>query len=325
MDCIDMQSFVKGLSLAYNVLPSSEKEMVNFNDISAQVTSLCNDNVQYPRYLVNIADHTSKFGDSWAVESKRVHTMAWLLLNFVSHFRTPKILHTDNGREFISLAYDRKYDGVKFVNFNNDKVQQIIKKFQDFLPGTKMVHGKARHSESQGFIENRNKKALMENNTACYWLGALAMRYAINTRINHSTKMSLYEYLYGVKPTGGLNNLPVDGKLLASLSKEEELNRLLEIPIEQQMEFYNQSKKKIENIPAYDDVDDKGFHLFHTEWSNELCVDEDTVLEMIAAEQLLNFDDDGDGKLPALLPINPSMTVGEEEEGSDDFADALME
>jgi hypothetical protein len=56
-----------------------------------------------------------------------------------------------------------------------------------------------------------------------------------------------------------------------------------------------------------------------------VCVDEDTVLEKIAAEQLLKFDDDGGGKLRALLPINESKAVGEEEEGSDDFADALME
>jgi hypothetical protein len=148
MDCIDMQGFVKGLSLAYNVLPSREKEMVIFDDISTQVKSLCIDNAKYPRYLVNIADHTSKFGDSMAIESKRVHTMAWV--------------------------------------------------------------------ESQGVIENQNKVALtfltkwcLKNYTACYLLGVPAMGCAINTRINHSTKMSPYEYLYSVKPTGGLNNLPV--------------------------------------------------------------------------------------------------------------------
>jgi hypothetical protein len=95
-----------------------------------------------------------------------------------------------------------------------------------------MVHGKVRHSESQGFIENRNQVALtllaewcLQNNTSCYWLGIPVMRYAINTRINHGTKMSPYEYLYWVKPDGGLATLPVDGKLLASLSRGEDLNR----------------------------------------------------------------------------------------------------
>ncbi len=54
--------------------------------------------------------------------------MAWILLNFVSRFGTPEILHTDIGREFISLAYDRKYDGVRLLKLPNEEVQQIIKK-----------------------------------------------------------------------------------------------------------------------------------------------------------------------------------------------------
>ena len=93
MDCVDMQGFAKGLTVAYDVLPDKEKEKVNFDQLAAQVDVICNDRMRYPRYLVNIADHTSKFGDCSAVESKRVGTMAWLLLNFVSHFGTPKILH----------------------------------------------------------------------------------------------------------------------------------------------------------------------------------------------------------------------------------------
>ncbi len=55
--------------------------------------------------------------------------MAWILLNFVSHFGTLKILHTDYAREFISLLYDKKYDGVRLVKLQNEEVQQIIKKF----------------------------------------------------------------------------------------------------------------------------------------------------------------------------------------------------
>ncbi len=160
MDCVDMQGFVRGLTVAYGVLPDKEREKVNFDQLAAQVDVICNDRMSYPRYLVNIADHTSKFGDCSAVESKRVGNMAWILLNFVSRFGTPKILHTDNGREFISLAYHRKYGGVRLVKLPNEKVQQIIKKIQELLPGTKIVHGKARHSESQGFIENQNKVAL---------------------------------------------------------------------------------------------------------------------------------------------------------------------
>ncbi len=71
-----------------------------------------------------------------------------------------------------------------------------------------------------------------------------------------------YEFLFGVKPTGGFATLPLDGKLLASLSKEEDLNRALEIPQEQILEFYNQDKSNTSNTPVftYDGVDE--FHLF---------------------------------------------------------------
>jgi hypothetical protein len=67
MDCADMQGFVRGLTIAYDVLPDKEKEKVNFDQLAAQVDVICDDRMNYPRYLVNIADHTSKFGDYSAV------------------------------------------------------------------------------------------------------------------------------------------------------------------------------------------------------------------------------------------------------------------
>ena len=90
MDCVDMQGFVRGLTIAYDVLPDKEKEKVNFDQLAAQVDVICNDRMRYPRYLVNIADHTSKFGDCSAVESKRVGTMAWILLTLSAVLEHPR-------------------------------------------------------------------------------------------------------------------------------------------------------------------------------------------------------------------------------------------
>ncbi len=50
-------------------------DYLNFDQLAAQVYVICGDKMSYPRSLVNIADHTSKFGDCSAVESKRVATM----------------------------------------------------------------------------------------------------------------------------------------------------------------------------------------------------------------------------------------------------------
>ena len=43
MDCVDMQGFVRGLTIAYDVLPDKEKEKVNFDQLAAQVNIICND------------------------------------------------------------------------------------------------------------------------------------------------------------------------------------------------------------------------------------------------------------------------------------------
>jgi hypothetical protein len=90
----------------------------------------------------------------------------------------------------------------------------------------------------------------------------------VSYAINIGTKMSPYEYLYGFKPSGGLATLPIDGKLLASLSREEDLNRTLEIPQEQMLEFYNQDTSKTAKMPVFTDEGVEEFHLFECEGSS---------------------------------------------------------
>ncbi|MGH7974176.1 MAG: hypothetical protein ACREBR_01525 [bacterium] len=129
MDCIDMQRFVKGLRKAYKRLPSNEKKNIDYRKIEKETTNLLSmmDDT-WPRYLVNIADHASKYGETFASESKRAIAMAWILSKYYSHVGASKILHTDNGREFISLAYDKKYQGSKYVKLTDEESQEVIRK-----------------------------------------------------------------------------------------------------------------------------------------------------------------------------------------------------
>jgi hypothetical protein len=148
------------------------------------------------------------------------------------------------------------------------------------------------------------------------------LRYAIHTRINQSTMMSHYEYLYGV----WLTNLPLDGSLFASLSKEEVINMALEILQEDMMEFYNRAKAKTDIIPVFEE-DQEGFYLFEFEGTAldvagedldmhilgsdnvnaglsadlNMQLDQDNVEGKLAAESLLHLDHDDDdgGKIPA--------------------------
>ena len=72
-----MQGFVKGQSLAYTVPRSVEEERVSMDKIRHQLQGITIKSLQYPRFLVNTADCTSKIGDSTVVESKGVHSMAF--------------------------------------------------------------------------------------------------------------------------------------------------------------------------------------------------------------------------------------------------------
>jgi hypothetical protein len=235
--------------------------------------------------------------------------MAWVLLNFVSRYGAPKILHVDNGREFISLAYDEKYQGPRQVEFSEEESEKIVTEFQKLLPGTKMVHGKARHSQSQGFIENRNKVAInfltkwcLQNNTAFYWMGIPSMRFHINGRINRGNKMSPFEYLYGVKPTAGISSLPLDRKLINSLVTEEDLNRALDIPSDEMIEMYLQPASKVAVIPVVH------LHEEDSEWKLGYCTS-----ELAASTAVNKKKTDGRGE---------KETVAEASDNVDDTEDA---
>jgi transposase InsO family protein len=57
------------------------------------------------------------------------------LVDIFADFGAPRILHTDNGREFVN----------KIIN-------QILEEYN-----VKLVHGKPRHSQSQGSVERANR------------------------------------------------------------------------------------------------------------------------------------------------------------------------
>ncbi len=148
--------------------------------------------------------------------------------------------------------------------------------------------------------------------------------------------MSPYEYSYGVKPTGGLTNLPLDAKLLASLTKEEDLKRALEIPQNQLIEIYTQDKSKTANIPvlADENEDINEFHLFNSADCfldlvagdlEEFILPDEVEAEKVAIKALLHIEylEDGRGKAPAK---EASMNVTNAEQATnDELADILLE
>ena len=67
-------------------------------------------------------------------------------------------------------------------------MENIVSKVRELWPGTVLVHGKARHSQSQGGIERLNRTVQeklgrwMRDNNSNSWLTALPfVKWAVNT------------------------------------------------------------------------------------------------------------------------------------------------
>ncbi|KAF0686392.1 KRAB-A domain-containing protein 2-like, partial [Aphis craccivora] len=81
-------------------------------------------------------DHLSKFVTLRALKTKTAAEVTYNLIDVFCSFRAPSILQSDNGR--------------KFVN-------RIIDELKYMWPQLKIVHGKPRHSQSQGSVERANR------------------------------------------------------------------------------------------------------------------------------------------------------------------------
>ena len=101
-------------------------------------------------------------------------------------------------------------------------------------PGCKLVHGKPRHSQSQGSVERANKdvEAILacwqkDNNTTKWSEGLRFVQWQKNTRFHAGIGRTPYEAMFGEKPHLGITatNLPED--IEKGLETEEQLAEAL--------------------------------------------------------------------------------------------------
>ena len=94
------------------------------------------------RYICHVVEHFSKFRVLFPMENKTATLFAELFkIKFISYFGLPKIIHTDNGKEFA-----------------NDFFKSLLVVW----PGqVKIIHGAPRHSQSQGLVEQGNETVQM--------------------------------------------------------------------------------------------------------------------------------------------------------------------
>ena len=123
-------------------------------------------------------------------------------------FGNPHILQSDNGREFSN---------------------KVVKKITEIWPGCKLVHGKPRHSQSQGSVEraNRDVEAILacwlRDNNSRSWVNALPfVQFQKNNRLHSGIGRTPYEAMFGKKSNSTVATVLPDD-LWVMIQTEEEL------------------------------------------------------------------------------------------------------
>ena len=167
---------------------------------------------EYKWILVH-QDHFTKFVQLRATKTKRAAEIGYLLLDIFCIFGAPAILQSDNVREFVNAA---------------------IQEMAEMWDGLKIVHGRPRHSQSQGSVERANAdienilSTWMESNSSTNWAEGLRFVQVMKNKAHHrGIKCSPYEAMFGQPMRVGLKatNLPDD--VVADLISEEDLERVI--------------------------------------------------------------------------------------------------
>jgi hypothetical protein len=120
-----------------------------------------------------------------------------------------------------------------------------VREIKKLWPGTVMVSGKPRHSESNGGIERRNRTVeekisnWMHENNSKRWAQSLPfIQWRCNTQIHRGIgNRTPYHLMFGQHPQVGISSLPISQELLESLATETEVNRCLglddDVPLEE--------------------------------------------------------------------------------------------
>lgn len=158
-------------------------------------------------------DHLTKFVLLRLLKHKRAEEVAYVLLDIFTTFGAAAILQSDNGREFVN----------KIIN-------ELCNMWEDL----KIVHGKPRHSQSQGSVERANQDVenilatwLQDNKTKKWSEGLKFVQFMKNRSLNHGIKCSLYEAMFGCSAKIGLKSSALPILIINKLKTEEDLEEAI--------------------------------------------------------------------------------------------------
>lgn len=184
------------------------------------------------KFVLNYQDHMTKFTILKALKKKTAEEVAENLIDIFSLIGAPAILHSDNGGEFVN---------------------RIITAVANKWPDLKLVHGKPRHSQSQGSVERSNQdvEAMIATyiaaNKTTNWSQFLKFIQFKKNNAFHSGKLednnlkmvfinflfflginqSPFEALFGIKSNFGLHSTSLPTDVVNSILTEVDLDREL--------------------------------------------------------------------------------------------------
>jgi hypothetical protein len=191
------------------------------------------------KFICVYQDHLTKFVILRPLRHKSAEAVGNVLLDIFTLFGAPAILQSDNGREFV-----------------NKIISELCAMWKDL----KIVHGKPRHSQSQGSVERANQDVqnmlatwLQDNKTKKWSNGLRFVQLMKNRAYHHGTKHSPYEAMFGTPPKIGLTSSLLPANIIAKLKTEEELQVALESI--QVLSNDNENNEVIREVEKEDDED----------------------------------------------------------------------
>ena len=168
------------------------------------------------KWILHYQEHLSKFHILRPLTSKTATEVARELLLIFLDFGAPRVLQSDNGREFTA---------------------QVIAELASIWSDLVLVNGRPRHPQSQGSVERSNSSmknklvAWMRDNSCPNWtLGIRFVQWQLNTCVSESTGKEPFRVMFGKKPCLGLSTT-LPSEFLRKISPgilEEDLIDILE-------------------------------------------------------------------------------------------------
>ncbi|XP_047505092.1 KRAB-A domain-containing protein 2-like [Pieris napi] len=243
------------------------------------------------KFIMVYQDHLTKFVQLRALTSKRAVEVAYKLLDIFCIFGAPSILQSDNGREFAN---------------------HVIEELCSMWSGLKIVHGKPRHSQSQGSVERANQDVQnmlmtwMNDENCKRWSEGLKFVQLMKNRAFHDgIKRAPYTAMFGSDVKVGLASSSLPKEVIVNIHTEEELEKMLtEFTTEAESSPESQEEGPESRQESQEDLlnvelESENYHLQNTEMRSDI------------ETEVLNTKE---GERNVLLEINSEETAKKKDE-----------